>query len=73
MEESTINAIEKYGGGTFSYVKETESEYQTWEIYPSGIKKDKRDTFQKSEYRDYEHFAGVMGKFIPELFLRGKK
>ena len=25
-------------------------------------------TWPKANYRDYEHFVGVMGKFIPEVF-----
>jgi|GEM_PF-2120592 hypothetical protein len=28
--------------------------------------------YQKKDYRDYEHFAGVIGKFDPESFFLAK-
>jgi len=38
-----------------------------FDIFTPGV------SYQKSQYKDYKHFAGVMGKFEPDfLFLKNR-
>ena len=52
----------------FAVWTEDEDTYRHYYITPH--KKDLRENFKKKDYRDKEHFMGVIGKFSPEtLFL----
>ncbi len=42
--------------------------YARFDSSPNGFNIDDENKILKSEYRDYEHFVGVMGKFNPYTF-----
>lgn len=59
----TILSAYPNGPGYAGYVKQGNT-YSKFNIDSSGV------NFRKIEgsFRDYEHFAGVMGKFVPWVF-----
>jgi hypothetical protein len=42
--------------------------YARFDSSPNGFNIDDENKILKSEYRDYEHFAAIMGKFDPYTF-----
>lgn len=45
--------------------------YEYTEIGTDGVKR-VHSTFPKADFTDREHFAGVVGKFMPEVWILGK-
>jgi hypothetical protein len=72
MEEATMNliSIERNGDGSFSGFVEDDTQYQGF--YYHGDTLDMGHAYPKCEYRDYEHYVGVMSKFDPYTFFREK-
>jgi hypothetical protein len=58
-----VSAVLCTDGHIIGYV-ELEKEYKWFKIGPNDTLT-YRTTYEKDEYRNYEHFAGVIGKFDP--------
>ena len=64
-----ILTVEKlFDNGESAWIDDGENYKDIW-MYPDGTMKEKA-SFPKSNYDNYEHFVGVMGKFNPYTIFR---
>lgn len=62
MNIVTIISLEATRNAAYVWV-EYDDEYVKYTVYPKST--EVMEKHPKSEYTDYEHFVGVMGKFCP--------